>query len=182
MKNRFIISLILMIINLPTFAMYIPDLFGAYESGARQARYENQRDAYYSANQQFTNIDNWITTGVISQIDGSKFFINSPSVRINKFRNNQGYYLTLWEKRIYPQNKFSNGKAYIDSTKFMYYDCTNKKYNFSDIYYYNNQGIMVHYETANIPTNSSKNWYRVAPNSVGDLNLNIICKFYNMIK
>lgn len=33
--------------SLTAHAMYIPDLFGAYEQGASRARYENQQDAYY---------------------------------------------------------------------------------------------------------------------------------------
>ncbi len=50
MKNQLLMSLILMTVNLPTFAdIYIPDLFGAYQQGVEQARYENQRDAYYYA-------------------------------------------------------------------------------------------------------------------------------------
>lgn len=33
--------------SLTTHAIYIPDLFGAYQRGASQAQYENQRDAMY---------------------------------------------------------------------------------------------------------------------------------------
>ncbi len=42
-------SLLLMTINSSTSAMYIPDLFGAMIEGEQQARYANQRDAYYYA-------------------------------------------------------------------------------------------------------------------------------------
>ncbi|STZ63564.1 Uncharacterised protein [Moraxella lacunata] len=37
----------LLLFTLTAHAMYIPDLFGAYEQGASRARYENQQDAYY---------------------------------------------------------------------------------------------------------------------------------------
>ena len=38
---------ILLLSTLTAHAMYIPDLFGAYEQGASRARYENAQDAYY---------------------------------------------------------------------------------------------------------------------------------------
>ncbi len=38
---------LLLLSSLTAHAMYIPDLFGAYEQGASRARYENQQDAYY---------------------------------------------------------------------------------------------------------------------------------------
>lgn len=48
MKNLSKISLLsLLLSTLTAHAMYIPDLFGAYEQGASRARYENQQDAYY---------------------------------------------------------------------------------------------------------------------------------------
>lgn len=49
MKNssKFIASVIIMVSAQPSFAMYIPDLFGAYQRGVNQAQYENQQDAYY---------------------------------------------------------------------------------------------------------------------------------------
>lgn len=37
----------LLLSSLTAHAMYIPDLFGAYQRGANQAQYENQQDAYY---------------------------------------------------------------------------------------------------------------------------------------
>lgn len=37
----------LLLSTLTAHAMYIPDLFGAYEQGASRARYENAQDAYY---------------------------------------------------------------------------------------------------------------------------------------
>lgn len=38
---------LLLLSSLTAHAMYIPDLFGAYEQGASRARYENAQDAYY---------------------------------------------------------------------------------------------------------------------------------------
>ncbi|OPH33683.1 hypothetical protein [Moraxella lacunata] len=48
MKNLSKISLLsLLLSTLTAHAMYIPNLFGAYEQGASRARYENAQDAYY---------------------------------------------------------------------------------------------------------------------------------------
>lgn len=70
-----------------------------------------------------------------------------------------------------------NNKYYIDSTSFKYFDCQNERFNFSNMYYFNSQKIMIHQETTIIDTSSSKYWYGVPPNSVGDLEMQQICTY-----
>lgn len=44
---KIIVIITTLLLNQTAFAIYIPDLFGAYQRGANQAQYENQRDAAY---------------------------------------------------------------------------------------------------------------------------------------
>lgn len=44
---KIIVIITTLLLNQTAFAIYIPDLFGAYQRGASQAQYENQRDAMY---------------------------------------------------------------------------------------------------------------------------------------
>ncbi len=121
---------------------------------------------------------NWVDTGVINQINGSKSYIDVDSVKTHRFDGSNKKYITFWHKQIYPNVQKWNNKYYIDSTTFKYFDCQNERLNFSDIYYFNSQNIMVHQETAIIDTSSSKSWYGVPPNSVGDLEMKQICTYF----
>lgn len=48
MKNLSKLTLFtLLLSSLTAHAVYVPDLFGAYQRGANQAQYENQQDAYH---------------------------------------------------------------------------------------------------------------------------------------
>lgn len=48
MKNLSKLSLFtLLLFTITAHAVYVPNLFGAYEQGANRARYENAQDAYY---------------------------------------------------------------------------------------------------------------------------------------
>lgn len=47
MKTLPKLTLSLLLFSLTAHAVYVPNLFGAYEQGASRARYENQQDAYY---------------------------------------------------------------------------------------------------------------------------------------
>lgn len=121
---------------------------------------------------------NWVDTGVISQIDGGRTFVDVDSVRVHYFNGSKNKYITFWRKKIYPNAQIWNGKYYVDSTTFRYFDCQNKKFNFSDTYYFNSQGVTVHQENTVIDTRSSNNWYRSPPNSVGDLEMQQVCSYF----
>lgn len=130
------------------------------------------------ASSQMARAVNWVDTGVINQVNGSRSFVDVDSVKVYKFSQSKGKYITFWHKKIYPNMQFWNGKSYIDVTKFMYYDCQNRKYNFDDLIHFDVNGIPSHQAKAFVGIGSSNTWYNSPPNSVGDLELTQICNYF----
>lgn len=71
MKTLSKLTLFTLLLSTLTTHAYIPDLFGAYQRGANQAQYENQRDAYY-----------------YEQLNSHKFFFEVHDGKQKKAKNN----------------------------------------------------------------------------------------------
>lgn len=130
------------------------------------------------ASSQMAMAVNWIDTGVINQVNGSRSFVDVDSVKVYNFGETKQKYITFWHKKIYPNTQIWNGKYYIDITKFMYFDCQNKKFNFDFLGHYDANGNLNHQERAFVDTSSSNTWYNSPPNSVGDLEINQVCNYF----
>lgn len=55
------------------------------------------------ASSQMVMAVNWVDTGVINQINGSRSYIDVDSVKIHRFDGSNKKYITFWHKKNLPK-------------------------------------------------------------------------------
>lgn len=130
---------------------------------------------------QMTMAVNWFENPSNPQ-NPQKLFIDLDSVQKHQFSNSRDYYITAWVKVIHPNNRVAyNGQVYNTLSIFSYFDCKNRKMA-DEIFlgYYGNNRNVVSYEKYNINKNSSENWTKVAPNTMGEALFHMGCDAYEI--
>lgn len=121
---------------------------------------------------------NWVHIG---NTDLGKIYVDYDSVKLNNFSGNKGKYATTWAMMIYntPQ-KLSNNNYYTETKSFVYYDCSNMKFESNNFTLYDNRGNVVWNKSLHVSTQSSDNWILATPDSSGFTQLKIVCSWVGM--